>query len=202
MPVCGSATPLIVNISGVGYAYTYHGGTCCETESAWIKESLKSYAPGHFPSFMLKYTTGKWWTGKIVTFFKCTHCGSMKLFFFPKHLQFFIGRSWQRLQTNRTSDPLDYTYPTLEKVTLALTFVEALLTVHDGNPVSSETGGPVELTMVLVQLPIWTAHGFIVWLTVIQALTLPLASLMVDYTVMPQTAVLVLTWTRKAIMSH
>lgn len=56
--------------------------------------------------------------------------------------------------TNRTSDKLDHTYPTLEKVTFALTFVEALLTVHDGNPVSSKTGGSVELTMVLVQLPI------------------------------------------------
>lgn len=42
----------------------------------------------------------------------------------------------------------------LERVRVALTFVEALLTVHDGNPVSSETGGPVELTVVLVQLPI------------------------------------------------
>lgn len=47
-----------------------------------------------------------------------------------------------------------HTYIHQRKITGALTFVEALLTVHDGNLVSSEAGGPVELTMVLVQLPI------------------------------------------------
>lgn len=36
----------------------------------------------------------------------------------------------------------------------ALTFVEALLTVQDGDPEPFETGGPVELTMVLVELSI------------------------------------------------
>lgn len=47
-----------------------------------------------------------------------------------------------------------HTYIHDGKITGALTFVETLLTVHDGNLVSSEAGGPVELTMVLVQLPI------------------------------------------------
>lgn len=47
-----------------------------------------------------------------------------------------------------------HTYVHDGKITGALTFVETLLTVHDGNLVSSEAGGPVELTMVLVQLPI------------------------------------------------
>lgn len=70
-------------------------------------------------------------------------------------------------------------------VTCALTFVEALLAVRDGYPVSLEAGGPVELTMVLVQLPIRTAHGFVVRFTVIQALTLPFVGLMVDHTVTP-----------------
>lgn len=74
--------------------------------------------------------------------------------------------------------------------------------MHDGNPVSSETRGPVEFTMVLVQLPIWTAHRFIMRFTVIQALTLPLACLMVNYTVTPQATVLVFTWTWIAIVSH
>lgn len=90
----------------------------------------------------------------------------------------------------------------LKKVIWALTFVEALLTVHDGNLVSSKTRGPVELTVVLVQLPIWTAHRFIVWFTVIQALTLPLVGLMVDHTVTPQAAVLVFAWTWIASVPH
>lgn len=40
------------------------------------------------------------------------------------------------------------------RATSILTFIEALFTVHDGNPVSSQTGGAVELTVVLVELPI------------------------------------------------
>lgn len=60
----------------------------------------------------------------------------------------------------------------------------------------------MELTMVLVQLTIRATHGFIVRFTVIQALALPLAGLMVDNTVTPQTTVLVFTWTWKASVSH
>lgn len=41
-----------------------------------------------------------------------------------------------------------------KNVTKLLTFVEALFTVHDGNPVSSDARGSVELTMVLVEFPI------------------------------------------------
>lgn len=83
-----------------------------------------------------------------------------------------------------------------------LTFVEALLTVHDGDPEAFETGGPMELTMVLVQLPIRPTHRFIMWFAVVQALTVPLTSLMVDHTVLAQTTILVLTRTRIATVSH
>lgn len=94
-----------------------------------------------------------------------------------------------------------YFFSTSEEVGGVLTFVKALLAVHDGNPVSAEAGGPVQLAVVLVQLPIGTAHGFIVGFTVIQALTLPLTRLVVDHTVMPQTAVLVFAWAGEAMVS-
>lgn len=93
-------------------------------------------------------------------------------------MQYKINQS-HRLQAHKN---LTYEY---KMDPSGLTFVEALLTVNDGNPVSSEAGGTMELTMVLVQLPIWPAHRFIVWFTVIQALTLPLTSLMVHHTVTP-----------------
>lgn len=92
-------------------------------------------------------------------------------------------------------------FSTLEEVGAVLTLVKALLAVHDGNPVSAEAGGPVQLAVVLVQLPIGTAHGFIVGFTVIQALTLPLTRLVVDHTVMPQTAVLVFARAGEAMVS-
>lgn len=84
----------------------------------------------------------------------------------------------------------------------ALTFVKALLTVHDGNPVSPEAGGPMELTVVLVQLPIGTTHWLVVGFTVIQALAVPLAGLMVDDTVTSQATVFVFTCARIADVSH
>lgn len=73
--------------------------------------------------------------------------------------------------------------------------------MHDGNPVSAEAGGPVQLTVVLVQLPVGTAHRLIVGFTVIQALALPLTRLVVDHAVMPQTAVLVFARAGEAMVS-
>lgn len=90
----------------------------------------------------------------------------------------------------------------LSRYCWGLTFVEAFFTVHDGDAEPFETGGPMELTMVLVQLPIWPTHGFIMWFALVQALTLPLTSLMVDHTVLTQTTILVFTRTRKATVSH
>lgn len=89
-----------------------------------------------------------------------------------------------------------------KRATWLLTFVEALLAVHDGNPLSAEAGGPMELAVVLIQPSIWATHGLIVRFTVIQAPALPLDSPMVDHTMASQTTVLVLAWIRVAGMSY
>lgn len=60
----------------------------------------------------------------------------------------------------------------------------------------------MELTVVLIQPPIRTTHGFIVGSTVIQAPALPLVSPMVDHTMASQTTVLVFAWIRVAGMSY
>lgn len=83
-----------------------------------------------------------------------------------------------------------------------LTFVEALFAVQDGKLVSPEAGGPVELTMVLVELPVRAAHSFIVQFTVIQTFAVSLARLTVDHTVTSQAAVLVLARIGVDIVSH
>lgn len=86
--------------------------------------------------------------------------------------------------------------------TWALTFIIAFLAVHDGNLVTSETRSPMELTVVLVQFPIWATHRFVVWFAVIQTLALPLFGLMVDHTVTSQTTILMFTWAWMATVSQ
>lgn len=65
--------------------------------------------------------------------------------------------------------------------------------VHNGDLVSSEAGGPVELAVILVQLPIWAAYRFIMWFTLVQTLAFSLAVLVVGDAVAPQATVLVFT---------
>lgn len=102
----------------------------------------------------------------------------------------------------RVKPPRDISYHESQKIFSALTFVEALLTVQDGDPEPFETGGSMKLTMVLVQRPIRATHRFIMWFAVVQARALPLTSLMVDHTVLTQTTILVFTRTRIVTVSH
>lgn len=73
--------------------------------------------------------------------------------------------------------------------------------MHDGNPVAAEAGGPVELAVVLVQLPIGAAHRLVVGFAVVQAFTLSLARLAVDHAVVAQPTVLVLARAGEAMVS-
>lgn len=73
--------------------------------------------------------------------------------------------------------------------------------MHDGNPAPAEARGPVELAVVLVQLPIGAAHGLVVGFAVVQAFTLPLTRLAVDHAVVAQAAVLVLARAGEAMVS-
>lgn len=82
-----------------------------------------------------------------------------------------------------------------------LTFVEAFFTVYNGDSLTGQTWGSVQLTVVLVEFPVRSAYRFVVRLAVLQTLALCLPRCMVHHTVLPQTTVLMLTGVREAVMT-
>lgn len=82
-----------------------------------------------------------------------------------------------------------------------LTFVEAFFAVYNGDSLTGKTRGSVQLTVVLVELPIRSTYRFVVWLAVLQTLALSMTACMVHYTVLPQTTVLMVTGIWEAVMT-
>ena len=74
--------------------------------------------------------------------------------------------------------------------------------MQDGDLVSVEAGGTVQLTVVGVELPVGAAHGFVVRFALVQTAALAQTCAAVHHAVTAQTAVLVLTRFGEAIVGH
>lgn len=74
-----------------------------------------------------------------------------------------------------------------------LTFKETIFVVYNGDLLLFQTGSPVHFTVVFIEFSIRPTHRFVMWLAVLHAQTLSLASLPIHNTVSAQTTVLVFT---------